>query len=173
MTIHSIVVRTTAIDRRKACLACRDWRWRCALGRTGIGTDKREGDGRTPRGVVRVRALWYRADRIRKPSSPLPTRAIRQWDGWCDDPRHPRYNRPVRLPFAASHERMWRDDGLYDLVLELGWNDRPPVPGRGSAIFMHVARPGLAPTEGCIALPLRQLSRLADRLTRETRIRIA
>lgn len=172
MAIHSIVVRTTAVDRRKACLACRQWRWRCALGRSGVGTDKREGDGRTPRGVLVPRRVWYRADRVRRPSGPLPKRRIKPCDAWCDDAGHARYNRPVRLPFAASHERMWRDDHLYDLVVELGWNDRPPLPRRGSAIFMHVARPGLSPTEGCIALPARNLARLIDRLSRRSRIRI-
>ena len=135
-------------------------RVRCALGRGGVRIDKREGDGATPTGAFPLRRLLYRADRLARPVTGLPAEAIRADDGWCDDPKDPAYNRPVRLPFAASHEKLWRDDALYDLVAVIGHNDDPPVPGRGSAIFLHVASPDLAPTEGCIALPERELRAL-------------
>lgn len=126
----------------------------CALGREGVcaAAKKREGDGRTPAGLWPVRAVWWRPDRSPAPETALPTRPITPHDGWCDDPADPAYNRPVRLPYPSSAERLWREDGVYDLVVELGYNDDPVVPGAGSAIFLHLVRPGFLPTEGCVAL---------------------
>ncbi len=132
-------------------------RYRCALGRSGIRQDKREGDGATPVGCFALRRLLYRADRVAPPPTLLPMAPIGHQDGWCDAPEHPAYNRQVTLPFDASHERLWRDDALYDLLVVLGHNDDPVVPGAGSAIFLHVARPDYAPTEGCVALTLADL----------------
>ena len=134
--------------------------WRAALGRGGIRVDKAEGDGATPAALLPLRRVLYRADRVSIPRASVPREPIAQTDGWCDDSGHPDYNRPVRLPHAARHEELWRQDGLYDIVGVLGWNDAPVVRGRGSAIFLHVASPDLAPTEGCIALPLRDLQEL-------------
>jgi L,D-peptidoglycan transpeptidase YkuD (ErfK/YbiS/YcfS/YnhG family) len=127
---------------------------RCALGRSGVvaANDKREGDGATPLGVWPMRRVLYRPDRGPAPLTALPVQPIAPKDGWCDDPADPAYNRPVSLPYPASAERMWRDDGLYDLVVVLGHNDDPTVPGMGSAIFLHLAWPDYAPTEGCVAL---------------------
>lgn len=124
----------------------------CRLGRSGILLDKREGDGATPVGAWPLRLVLYRPDRIAAPVTFLPVRALAPNDGWCDDPAHADYNRPVRLPHPASCETLWRDDGLYDVVVVLGHNDDPPVPGLGSAIFLHVADPGGKPTQGCVAL---------------------
>lgn len=148
-------------------------RVRCALGRGGVRTDKREGDGATPVGDFPLRRLLYRPDRLPAPSTRLPVAMIDAADGWCDAPGHPDYNRPVRLPFAAGHERLWRDDGLYDVVVVLGHNDAPPVPGLGSAIFLHVARPGLEPTEGCVALDLPDLLRLVAECDPGTVLRVS
>ncbi|HEY0435476.1 MAG TPA: L,D-transpeptidase family protein [Phenylobacterium sp.] len=127
---------------------------RCALGRAGViaGADKREGDLASPAGVWPIRRLLFRPDKGPAPATALPAEAISPDDGWCDAPDDPAYNRPVKLPYPASAERMWRDDDLYDLVLVLGHNDDPPAPGMGSCIFLHLARPGYAPTEGCVAL---------------------
>ena len=120
--------------------------YRCAIGKGGIRTDKREGDGATPTAV-----------------SAAP---IAPDDGWCDDPGHAAYNTQIRLPHPARHEELWRADAIYDLIGVLGWNDMPVVRGRGSAIFLHLARPGFTPTEGCIALEQRDLLRvLADGLS--------
>ena len=129
-------------------------RLRCALGRAGViaASDKREGDGATPAGIWAFRRTLYRPDRLKAPDTVLAQTPITPEDGWCDDPSDPLYNRPVTLPFAASRETLWRDDALYDLIVVLGHNDAPPVAGRGSAIFLHVAAPGYAPTEGCVAL---------------------
>ena len=127
---------------------------RCALGKGGVidGDDKREGDGCTPLGIWPMRRVLYRPDRGPKPATRLPVAAIKPSDGWCDAPNDPNYNKPVRLPYPASAEKMWRADELYDLVLVLGYNDAPVRKRRGSAIFLHVARPNFSPTAGCIAL---------------------
>ena len=125
---------------------------RCALGRRGVTLDKVEGDGCTPAGSFALRRILYRRDRLERPESGLPVLAISEVDGWSDDPRDRDYNRPVTLPHPYSHERLWREDCLYDIVVTLGHNDDPPVAGKGSAIFIHLARPDFAPTEGCIAL---------------------
>ena len=124
---------------------------RCALGRAGVVANKREGDGATPAGAWPLRRVLYRPDREDAPRSVLPAAPISRATGWCDDPAHGDYNRQVALPFAAGHEKMWREDRLYDLVVVLGHNDDPPVPGAGSAVFLHLARPDWAPTAGCIA----------------------
>lgn len=129
-----------------------DHSWRAAVGRGGIKVEKIESDGVSPVGRWPIRMVCYRADRIERPASPFPTRAIAETDGWCDDPAHAAYNRPVTRPFPASHEEMWRQDDLYDIVVVLGHNDDPPVPGAGSAIFLHIARPDYSSTEGCAAL---------------------
>ena len=147
-------------------------RVRCALGRGGVRIDKHEGDGATPAGAFPLRRLLYRADRLERPVTGLPTEAIRTDDGWCDDPKNTAYNRPVRLPFAASHEKLWRDDALYDLVAVIGHNDDPPVPDHGSAIFLHVAKLDWEPTEGCVALTRDDLLRLLADCDETTSIRI-
>jgi L,D-peptidoglycan transpeptidase YkuD (ErfK/YbiS/YcfS/YnhG family) len=146
---------------------------RCALGRGGVRFDKREGDSATPAGVWPLRTMLWRPDRLSVPSSRLPARAIGPDDGWCDAPLDPAYNRPVRLPYPASAERMWREDGVYDLVVVLGYNDAPVVHGAGSAIFMHVARSDYAATEGCIALALEDLVELVSRAAPGDAVRVA
>ncbi|MGE5500786.1 MAG: L,D-transpeptidase family protein [Ignavibacteriales bacterium] len=129
-------------------------RVRCALGPAGVSAaaDKREGDGATPLGVWPMRRVLYRPDRGPAPQTALPVAPIDPKDGWCDDPRDPNYNRPVALPYPASCETMWREDELYDVVVILAHNDDPPFPGMGSAIFLHCAKPGYPPTQGCVAL---------------------
>lgn len=165
------------VDRRSVLRWRGILRWRgacarCALGRNGIVRDKREGDGATPAGTFPLRRVLYRADRLARPTTELPVAPIGPRDGWCDDPASPRYNRPVRLPCAAGHERLHRTDGLYDLVVIIGHNDTPPIPGKGSAIFIHVAGPAYAPTAGCVALARADLLRLLRACGRGTRITI-
>jgi L,D-peptidoglycan transpeptidase YkuD (ErfK/YbiS/YcfS/YnhG family) len=125
---------------------------RCAVGRGGITADKHEGDGATPAGRFPLRRVLFRADRAAPPQTALPVAAIAPDDGWCDDPDDPAYNRPVKRPYPGRHEALWRDDEAYDLIVVVGHNDDPVVPGAGSAIFIHVALPGYPPTEGCVAL---------------------
>ena len=129
-------------------------RVRCALGRGGVAVKGGEGDGITPVGCFPLRRVMVRADRHEPPDTGLPLSVIEENHGWCDDPASPDYNTRITLPHEAGHEKLWRDDGLYDLVVEVGYNDAPIVPGRGSAIFLHIARPDYGPTEGCIALKL-------------------
>lgn len=129
--------------------------YRCALGKSGtIATDKkREGDRATPLGAYGLLALYWRADKLDEaPQTNLPAFVIRRDDGWCDDPADPNYNKFVKLPYAARHETLWRDDDAYDLVVVIDFNIDPVVPGKGSCIFMHIAKPGYTPTEGCVAL---------------------
>lgn len=148
----------------------------CALGRSGIAGGKREGDGGTPMGRFALRRLLYRADRLALPPGGLPATPISPHDGWCDAPGDPAYNRPVRLPYPASCETLWREDHLYDLVVTLGYNDAPVRPGAGSAIFFHLAKEeadgGLAATEGCVALTLENMLRVLARCTSETHMTI-
>jgi len=141
-----------------------------ALGRGGIRANKREGDGGTPRGRFRLVRLWWRPDRAPRPRTLLPVRRIGRNDGWCEDPKDRLYNRPIRLPERASGDRLWRQDRLYDFIIELDHNTRPRIAGRGSAVFIHVARDGFKPTAGCVALPAPRLRRLLERVGPKTRI---
>jgi L,D-peptidoglycan transpeptidase YkuD (ErfK/YbiS/YcfS/YnhG family) len=131
--------------------------FRAALGRGGVRRDKQEGDGATPAGYLALRRLLYRADRVRAPDCAMPAEPIAPSDAWCDDIRETDYNRMIRLPHEGHYEELWRQDGVYDVVGVLGWNDAPVQRGRGSAIFLHVARPDYSPTEGCIALSMGDL----------------
>lgn len=167
-----VCVRRRPGNPRQGWLKAGTWTLPAALGRGGIRADKREGDGGTPRGRFRAVCLWFRPDRGPRPGGALPKRRIGQADAWIEDPRDRRYNRPVRLAPGESGDRLWRNDRLYDLIVEIDHNARPRVARRGSAVFLHVARPGLAPTAGCIALPAPVLRRLVARLTRRTVIDI-
>lgn len=143
----------------------------CALGRGGISALKREGDGATPLAVLPV-LCGYRKNPLKPLRSPLPIGEIRRNLGWCDAPSDPNYNRPVRLPYRASHESMLRADALYDVCVVLDWNISARRRNRGSAIFLHIARPGFQPTEGCIAVSPAVMRRLLPHLSKRTRLRI-
>lgn len=144
-------------------------RVRRAVGRGGLVLDKREGDGGTPVGAWPLREVFYRPDRLAMPVTRLPVRPLAPTDGWCDAPGDVRYNRPVRLPYPASAEQLWRGDHVYDLIVVVGYNDAPVVPGKGSAIFLHLARSNYAPTAGCVAFArghLLSILRLIDTRSR-------
>jgi L,D-peptidoglycan transpeptidase YkuD (ErfK/YbiS/YcfS/YnhG family) len=145
---------------------------RCAVGRGGIAIKQHEGDGVTPAGIWPLRRAFYRADRLLTPDTVLPLQALGRTDGWCDAPSYPNYNRLVALPYDASHENLWRQDRLYDIVVSIGFNDDPVVAGKGSAIFLHVAREGYAPTEGCVALSLPDLLDMLRAATAASVVRI-
>jgi len=144
----------------------------CAIGKSGIVSRKREGDGGTPRAFLRPVMIYFRPDQFRRHRFALPAKAITRMMGWCDDPRSPLYNRAIPLPNSYSHEKLWREDGLYDIVIETNWNRRPAISGRGSAIFIHLARPGFKPTEGCIAFDHKGMKLFLSRLHKTLRIRI-
>jgi L,D-peptidoglycan transpeptidase YkuD (ErfK/YbiS/YcfS/YnhG family) len=142
----------------------------CRIGRGGIAQKQREGDGRTPRGILRALRGFYRPKTRLSKASGVKMRAIRQTDGWCDEAGHRSYNRWVTLPFSASHETLWREDHVYDIVLELSWNVTPRVQGRGSAIFLHLTNRQKSATAGCIALDASRVERVLARLSSKTRI---
>jgi len=171
-TLDVIRVYRSPIDHRRGRIRAGSLTIPCALGWGGTTRSKREGDGATPLGRFRLLGCFYRADRGPRPPTRLPQAAIRTADGWCDDPGDRRYNRPVRLPYPASHERLWREDHVYDVVLDIAWNRGPIVRGRGSAIFLHLARADLSPTEGCVVVPPRMAGRLLQRIGPDTRIEI-
>lgn len=172
-SVEVIRVFPSPLDRRRGRLAAGSLCLPCALGRSGTTRAKREGDGATPLGRLAIIGLAYRSDRTPRPRTAIRTTSIRPDDGWCDDPASRLYNRPVRLPFGFGHERMWRDDALYDVVVDLAWNRRPAIRGRGSAIFLHAARPDLSPTQGCIAVPRGRIRLLAERIGRRTVVAVA
>lgn len=171
-TIPVLHVYGSPLDRARGVIVAGALRLPCALGCSGIAAVKREGDGHTPRGRFRLLSLTYRADRVRRPRCGLPTRVTRRDDGWCDAPGDRRYNCPVVLPYSASAETMWRDDHLYDAVVDIAWNRGPRIPGRGSAIFLHIARPGFKPTEGCVAVDAKAIRRLLAVIGRHTNLAI-
>jgi|SRR5579871_728308 len=137
---------------------------RCAVGRGGIDEKRREGDGITPLGRWPLRQVLYRADRITAPKTHLPIARIEPDQAWCDVPGDPSYNRLVRLPYPSLDERLWRDDSLYDLIVVVGFNDSPPVSDKGSAIFLHLARPDYSATAGCVALSRDDLIEAVEQL---------
>ncbi len=155
--LRVITVISSPREPHKGLLRCGRLLLRCALGRSGITHLKREGDGATPAARLRLLSLILRPDRGPPPRTAIPRRIMRKNDGWCEDARSGRYNCPIRLPATAGHETMWRADHLYDVVGVFDWNMSPRIRGRGSAIFLHLARPGYPPTAGCIALSQRDI----------------
>lgn len=147
-------------------LIFQDLTMRCAIGKGGVTVDKKEGDHKTPLGTYKLLHLYFRPDKVKKPDTDLPVTEITAALGWCDDPGFPDYNRLVALPFPGSHEKLWRDDDLYDVVVEIGHNHNPPIPGKGSAIFIHIAYENYKGTEGCIALRKVDLLKLLARKPR-------
>ncbi|GIL40770.1 L,D-transpeptidase family protein [Roseiterribacter gracilis] len=172
LAVPMISVSQDEHDRARGIVRWGDQHAPCALGPGGIKREKREGDGVTPAGLFPFRRVLYRADRIEKPKTILPVAAIEPDDGWCDAPRDLAYNCQVKLPFDASHEVLWRDDALYDLLVVIGHNDDPVLAYGGSAIFLHVAREDFAPTHGCVALQVSDLRNLVSVIGRATLLRI-
>jgi len=170
--LKAIYVRTAPGIRTRGVLRAGPLAWPVALGRGGILANKREGDGGTPRGTFRPVRLWWRADRHPPPVTMLPIRRITPFDAWCEDPADRRYNQPIRVSADQSGDRLRRQDHLYDVIIEIDHNTRPRIAGRGSAVFLHLARPGLAPTAGCVAMPRDRLRQLLKNLGRQTAINI-
>ena len=165
-----VTVRAAAGQRTRGWLVAGGQTIPVALGRGGIRANKREGDGGTPKGTFRPRQLWWRADRHPRPATFLPVRAIGPDDAWCEDPADRHYNQPVRLKSKQGGDRLKRDDHLYDFIVEIDHNTTPRIAGRGSAIFLHLARPNFSPTSGCVSMTKSAMLRLLKRLGPETRI---
>lgn len=146
----------------------------CAIGRGGViaADQKREGDGASPLGIWRMKRVFYRPDRVGRPDTGLPVVPLKEADGWCDAPEHPLYNRPVTSPFSASHEILWREDHVYDLIVELDHNSDPVIPALGSAVFFHLAHDDFRPTEGCVAISRENMLQVLRNSTTKTSIKI-
>jgi L,D-peptidoglycan transpeptidase YkuD (ErfK/YbiS/YcfS/YnhG family) len=172
MTLGNLNLWTRPGDRRQGWLLAGSRPIKVAIGRSGIKANKREGDGATPAGRYRLVRLWWRRDRLPRPHTKLPVRPIGPLDGWCEDPSDRRYNRPIRMLPGQPGDRLCRNDALYDLIIEIDHNRRPRVAGRGSAVFIHVARADMTPTAGCVSLPANALTRLLARLGPKTTITI-
>ena len=162
---QDIAIRHVASKGHIATLTMGTIAFTCNIGPAGITYSKSEGDGATPAGRWPMRYVMYRADRVVRPITGLPVEKILPESGWCDDPASRDYNRPVQLPCAHSHEKLWRDDHVYDLIVVLGHNDNPAIPGKGSAVFMHLSRPDGSATQGCIALAQAHLRQVLLRST--------
>jgi L,D-peptidoglycan transpeptidase YkuD (ErfK/YbiS/YcfS/YnhG family) len=167
-TARFVTIRRRPGNPEQGLLAIGGRVYQCALGRGGIAARKREGDGATPLAAMRAMAVFWRSDAWPRPLYGLPGGPLGAADGWCDDPADPNYNRPVRLPHPASHERMVRKDRLYDCVVVLDWNFVTRMRGAGSAIFLHIAKPGLQPTEGCIAVEPHVMRAILPLISRRT-----
>jgi L,D-peptidoglycan transpeptidase YkuD (ErfK/YbiS/YcfS/YnhG family) len=173
MSEHDVLtVQADSADTSLGWAAWGDRRWRCTVGAGGVREDKVEGDAATPAGTFPLRRIYFRNDRLVLPKVRLPARPINEHDGWCDDPRSSTYNRLVHIPNEWSHEKMWREDGLYDLVVVVGYNDDPPEGEWGSAIFLHVARADYSPTQGCVALAHDDLLELVTLIGPATRLNV-
>jgi L,D-peptidoglycan transpeptidase YkuD (ErfK/YbiS/YcfS/YnhG family) len=171
-TLENLHLRTRPGNRRQGWLSAGGRYTKVALGRSGINANKREGDGTTPAGRYRLVRLWWRPDRLPRPRTLLPVRPIRVSDGWCEDPCDRRYNRAIRISPGRPADRLWRCDGLYDLIIEIDHNQRPRIAGRGSAVFVHVARKDLSSTAGCVSLPFKVLRQFIARLGPKTTLTI-
>ena len=125
---------------------------RAAVGAGGVRPIKKEGDRATPAGTFSLPFGMYRRDRINLPHTVLPMTPLREAHAWVDDPNDPKYNQLVELPYPSHTEELWRTDGIYDLLVVVGYNMSPTQPGAGSAIFLHIARPDFSPTDGCVAV---------------------
>lgn len=147
--------------------------YRCALGKSGIATKLGEGDKITPVGTYPLLEVFYRPDRVRRPATDLPMQTTSPIDAWCDDPTDTQnYNKFVHLPHPGSFENLWRDDEVYDVVVVIGYNVNPVIAGKGSCIFMHIARPGYTPTYGCIALNRPDMLRVLKALDKNSKVAI-
>jgi L,D-peptidoglycan transpeptidase YkuD (ErfK/YbiS/YcfS/YnhG family) len=168
--LSEIRIKAAAGNPRRGWLTAGGQTIPVALGRGGIKANKREGDGGTPRGTFRPRQVWWRGDRHPRPRSFLPVRAIRPEDAWCEDPQSRHYNQPMRLDRDSSGDRLARGDRLYDFIIEIDHNSAPRIAGRGSAVFLHLARQDFSPTAGCVSMTQSAMLRLLARLGPETRI---
>ena len=160
------------IINKSGYLKYKNLKFRCSLGKAGIGIKKKEGDNLTPKGKFKLIQVFYRADRIKKIKTDLPKKTIARNMGWCDDSRSNNYNRLIKLPFNFSYEKLYRKDNIYDLVVLISYNTKPIIRNKGSAIFIHISRRNFSPTKGCIALKKDNLLQLLSKVKKNTKIKI-
>ena len=168
--LSAVWVKPAAGNPQRGWLTAEGWTIPVALGRGGIKANKREGDGGTPRGTFHPRKLWWRADRHSRPRTFLPARPIRREDAWCEDPGERHYNRAIRLERSQGGDRLTREYHLYDFIVEIDHNTAPRIAGRGSAVFLHLARSNFSPTAGCVSMTEAAMLRLLRRMGPRTRI---
>jgi len=172
--IHKSIYNTLnmIIINKSGYLKYKDFKFKCALGKAGVGKKKIEGDNITPKGTFSIIKIYYRSDRIKKMSSKFKLIEIKKNMGWCDDPKSKQYNQLIILPNKYKHEKFYRKDNIYDLILVLNYNTRPILKNKGSAIFIHVATKNYKKTAGCIALKKKHLIRLIEKINKKTKINI-
>ena len=158
------------IINKSGYLKYKDFKFKCALGKSGIGKKKEEGDNITPKGVFNIIKIYYRKDRLKKLPSKFTLTEIKKNMGWCDDPKSRKYNQPIKLPTKYNHENLYRKDNTYDLILVLNYNMKPTIKNKGSAIFIHVAKKNYKKTAGCIAIRKFDLIRLIKEIKQNTRV---
>ena len=158
------------IINKSGYLKYKDFKFKCALGKSGIGKKREEGDNITPKGVFNVIKIYYRKDRLKKLPSKFTLTEIKKNMGWCDDPKSRKYNQPIKLPTKYNHENLYRKDNTYDLILVLNYNMKPTIKNKGSAIFIHVAKKNYKKTAGCIAIRKFDLIRLIKEIKQNTRV---
>jgi L,D-peptidoglycan transpeptidase YkuD (ErfK/YbiS/YcfS/YnhG family) len=156
----------------KKYITFNNYKAKCAIGKRGIGNKKKEGDLITPKGIYKVKYILYRKDRVKKIKTKLKKIIIKKNMGWCDDVRSNNYNKLIKLPFNYSHEKLYKKENIYDIILVLNYNMNPTIKGKGSAIFIHVARKNYDKTEGCIALNKRDLLKILKQLKKNTEVMI-
>ena len=149
-----------------------DYKLKCAIGKRGIGVKKREGDMITPIGSYKIKDIFYRSDKVKNFRTKFRKKIINKKLGWCDDPKSKKYNKLIKLPFKFNFERLYRADGIYDIIIVLNYNTKPIRKNKGSAIFIHIARNNFAPTKGCIALKRKDIKKIAREVNKRTLIKI-
>ena len=160
------------IVKKSGYLNYKNFKFRCALGKNGIKKKVKEGDFITPKGKYKLIKIYYRADRIKKINSPLKKIKLKKNMGWCDDVNSKYYNKQIKINDKISHERLYRKDSLYDILVVLNYNLNPIIRGKGSAIFLHVAKKNYSKTQGCIALKRNELLNLVSKIRKNTQIKI-
>ena len=160
------------IVKKSGYLNYKNFKFRCALGKNGIKKKVKEGDFVTPKGKYRLIKIYYRPDRIKKINSPLKRVRIKKNMGWCDDVNSKYYNKQIKINNKISHEKLYRKDSLYDIIVVLNYNLNPTIRGKGSAIFLHVAKKNYSKTQGCIALKRNELLNLISKIKKNTQIKI-
>lgn len=160
----------TILVSRDGYLTFHNKKYLCSIGANGITQNKQEGDKSTPEGCFPIRYVLYRPDKIQSLDTKIPIVALEENDGWCDDVSANEYNTHIKAPFNSSYEKMWREDNLYDIVVVLGYNDDPVVAGKGSAIFMHIARENYSPTDGCVGLSKSDLLEILNDVDATTQV---
>ena len=160
------------IVKNSGFLKCKNLKFRCALGKAGIKRKRKEGDNITPKGIFKIIKIYYRPDKIKDIETPIKKIKIKKNMGWCDDPKSIHYNKQIELPSKFSHEKLYRNDNLYDLILVLNYNTNPVVKNKGSAIFLHITNDSYKKTKGCIALKKDDLIQLISKISEDTKIKI-